>query len=58
MFSQGEPPSCQEALSLVKRVLLPEDQDLHSFNPCVETQAQYTRKGKWKDKRKRPHDEE
>jgi hypothetical protein len=57
MFSEGEPPSCQEALSLVKRVLLPEDQELHSFNPCVETQAQYTRKGK-KGNRKRPHDDE
>jgi hypothetical protein len=44
MFSKNQPPSCQEALSQIKRVLLPNEQELHSFNACVETKAQYTRK--------------
>jgi hypothetical protein len=50
MFSNGQPPSHEEALSQLKRVLLPEDQELHSFNASVENESVYKRKRRFNEK--------
>jgi hypothetical protein len=44
MFSNGQKPSSGEARSQLKRVLLPQGEDLHSFNASVETASVYKRK--------------
>jgi hypothetical protein len=44
MFSNGQTPSPEDCLSQLKRMLLPKDQELHSFNDSVETQPLYKRK--------------
>jgi hypothetical protein len=45
IFSKRQPPTCQEALSQIKRVLLPNEQELQPCDASVETKAQHnTRK--------------
>jgi hypothetical protein len=52
MFSKGQPPpSHEENLSQFTRVLLPTDQELHSFNASVETKPQYIRKRRFNEKK-------
>jgi hypothetical protein len=50
MFSNGQPPSQEEALSQLKRVLLPTGEELHSFNASVETESMYKRKRRFDEK--------